>query len=495
MDLLIRNGLVLESAHSEPRAADIVIEGVAITAVGDRLPAPAGARVIDASGHLAVPGLINAHTHGRENLLKGLIDNRPLEPWLLQLAAFSDDRTPEDQYVSVALGAIEMLRHGVSAAYELFTHIPIVTPEAIAAVLRAYRDVGLRAIVAPSLADIPYHRTIPGFAERLDPLLLSALDGLFPTRDPAELLAIMQQAVREWRIGTERDLVRLGLAPVIPERCSDAFLGACRDLACSHGLPLHTHLLETRLQAVERYRRDGCSTPTALDRLGLLGPTTSLAHAVWVTADDIDLIAARGCAVIHNPLSNLKLGSGIMPMRRMIDRGVRLAIGTDGCASSDHQNLFEAARLASYLHRPLEPDYEAWPRAARILECVWEGGAHALGLTGRLGRIAPGYLADIALLDCDSEALTPLNNAVNQLVFCENGRAIRTVIVNGRIVLEGGEPSLVDAPAIRAKARAAAQRLSRRNEQRAGVVARIEPALRESRCAALAMPAAPGTPP
>src|SRR5262249_22992159 len=159
---LIQNGLVLASANSAPRSADILIEDGVIAAVGSGFRAPAGAKTVNASNRLVIPGLINAHTHRRENLLKGLIDNRPLEPWLFQLAALSDERTPEDQYVSVALGAIEMLKHGVTAAYEVFTHIPIITPEAIAAALSAYRDVGLRAVVAPAIADIPYHRTIPG---------------------------------------------------------------------------------------------------------------------------------------------------------------------------------------------------------------------------------------------------------------------------------------------------------------------------------------------
>ena len=251
----------------------------------------------------------------------------------------SDERSPEDQFVSVALGAIEMLKHGATSTYELFTHIPVITPEPVAAVLQAYSDVGLRAVVAQSVADIPYHRTIPGFTERLEPSLLRALDELFPLRDGHELLRLVsaRNGLGDPIQGEPRPIA---VAPVIPERCSDEFLAACRDLAEAHGLPLHTHLMETKVQAVERYRRDGCTTPIVLDRLGLLAPSTSLAHAVWVTETDIDLIGRRGCAVVHNPLSNLKLGSGIMPMRRMMEQRVRLAIGTDGCASSDRQKSF-----------------------------------------------------------------------------------------------------------------------------------------------------------
>jgi cytosine/adenosine deaminase-related metal-dependent hydrolase len=182
-----------------------------------------------------------------------------------------------------------------------------------------------------------------------------------------------------------------------------------------------------------------------------------------------------------------------MPMRKMVEQHVPVAIGTDGCASADHQNLFEAIRLAAYIHRPFEPDYEAWPRAAQVLDAVWTGGAHSLGLGGKLGRIAPGYLADIVLLDLESEALTPLNHAPNQLVMCENGQSVRTVIVNGRIVFEGGKTTLVDAAAIRARARETARRLSRTNVDRARVLSGVEPSLRAARFAALAS-AVPGLP-
>jgi guanine deaminase len=493
MSLWIRNGLVLASAHDDPRPLDILVEGSLISEVSRKINVPVATKILDASGHLVIPGFINAHAHGRENLLKGLVDNRPLEAWLLELAALSDERTPDDQYLSVALGAIEMVKHGATSTYELFTHIPVITPESIAAVLRAYSDVGLRAIVAPSVADIPYHRTIPGFTERLDRSLLSALDELFPQRDGHELLRIVAQAVTSWMTSTGAKLVRMGIAPVIPERCSDEFLAACRDLAETHALPLHTHLLETKVQAVERLRRDGCSTPTVLDRLGLLGSSTSLAHAIWVTDADIELIARRDCAVIHNPISNLKLGSGLMPMRKMMERHVHLAIGTDGCASADHQNLFEAIRVAAYLHRPFEPDYESWPRAVQVLEAVWEGGAYALGLAGKLGRIAPGYLADIVLLDLDSEALTPLNHPANQLVMCENGRSVRTVIVNGRIIFERGKMTLIDAAAIKARARETARRLSRSNVDRARIISCAERHLRAARLEALSV-SIPGLP-
>jgi guanine deaminase len=485
MGLLIRGGLVLASAEAEIAPLDVLLEDDRIAAVAPSLAAAPGTEVLDAGGQLVIPGLINAHTHGRENLLKGLVDNRPLELWLHQLAAFSDQRTPREQYVSVALGAIEMLRSGVTSAYELFTNIPTVTPETIDAVLRAYRDVGLRAIVAPSIADLPYHRTIPGLVERLEPSLLAELDALFPPRDGDELLGIVRRAAADWaRAGPGP--VRVGCAPVIPERCTERLLAACRDAAAALGLPLHTHLLETKVQAVQRMRQDGCSTAVYLDRLGLLGPRTTLAHAVWTTGADLDAIARTGACVVHNPGSNMKLGSGVMPLRAMLDRGISVAVGADGSASSDNQNLFEALRLAAYLHRPLEVDYERWPRAREVLGLAWDGGARALDAA--VGRIAPGYLADLALLDLDTEPLTPLNDAAAQLVMAETGGSVRTVIVAGRVVLADRTPTRVDAAAIRAEARATARRLLDKNRDRARAIARVEPYLAAARRALLAEP-------
>lgn len=479
MAVLVRGGLVLRSARSRAEPLDVLLEGSRILAVAPSIAAPDGARVINAAGHLVVPGFVNAHTHGREHLIKGLVDNRPLELWLHQLAALSDERTPRDQYVCAALGAIEMLKSGVTASYDMFTHIPAMTPEVIDSVLCAYRDVGLRALVAPCVADIPYHQSIPGFAERLPEPLRRSIDRLFPARDGKELLAIVRQGALSWRAAYGKDAcVRVGLAPVIPERCSDEFLVNSRDLAAELGLPIQMHFVETRVQASERRRRSRRTTAEHLEALGLLTPNTTLAHAVWATDSDVDILARTGANVVHNPASNLKLGSGLMPMRRMLEKGVALAVATDGSASSDNQNIFEAIRLAAYLHRPLEPDYEHWPRAPRVLEMAWEGGARAMGLAGAAGRIEAGYLADLTLLDLDTETLTPLNEPVNQLVMCETGRAVRSVIVDGRVVLENGRPCLVDDVAIRAEAREIAKRLLVANKDRLAAMAAVEPHLR-----------------
>jgi 5-methylthioadenosine/S-adenosylhomocysteine deaminase len=478
--LLIRGGTVIESGRSEPRTADVLVDGAMIAAVDARVDVGDDdpTEILDAAGHLVMPGLINAHTHGRENLIKGIVDNRPLEAWLHEVAVHSQQRTPREQYISVALGAVEALRSGTTSIYELFTAIPVITVESVVAALDAYRDVGLRAIVAPSISDLPYYATIPGLRSRLTPQLAHELAELFPAHPGVDQLDIVAAAAS----ARPRDpLVRMGVAPVIPERCSDDFLQHAFALADSMALPTHLHLAETRIQVEERFRRSGHTPTRHLAGLGLLGPSVTLAHAIWVDDWDIAALATSGATVVHNPVSNMKLGSGVMPLRALLDAGVPVAVGTDGSASSDHQNMFEALRIATYMHRMGEPDWERWPTAHEVLTTAWEAGARAMGRAGRLGRVEPGCLADITILDCDVESLTPLNDPRNQVVMCETGAAVRHVVIDGKVVLRDGEPARIDAAGVRAEAREAARRLGDSSHDRAHVIAEVIPQIRAAR--------------
>lgn len=483
--LALVGGLVLEDGNTEPQRADVLIEGPTIVAVGrDASTRDGDKTVIDVSGHLVVPGLINAHTHSRENLAKGSIDTRPLELWLHEIAVYSEARTLREVYVSAALGAVEALSSGTTSMYELFTNIPVITVGAVMAVLEAYRDVGLRAIVAPSISDLSYHRTIPGLVDQLDDSSLAELDELFPALDGGELVDTVRQVHRSWDNSTWP--VRVGIAPVIPERCTDSLLETCRDVADAERLPLHTHLAESAVQLVERSRRSGRSPTHHLDELGLLRPGSTLAHAIWVDRDDIRRLATSGATVVHNPASNMKLGSGVMPLRAMLDERTPVAVGTDGSTTSDNQNMFEALRMAAYVHRLSEPDHESWPAAWEVLSMAWEAGARAMGYGAQLGRVEAGCLADLTVLDCDVESLTPLNDARNQLVMCETGAAVRHVVVDGHVVLRNGSPTRVDASALRAEARDAAHRLARVHERRHRVVQTVTPAIRVARLEAIA---------
>ena len=471
--LLIEGGLVLDRGHAAPLS--IVIEGDTVAALAPPGTKVDDARAVDASGCLVIPGLINAHTHSHGGLAKGSGDRWSLElllnagPWL------GGSRSDEDRYLSAALGAVEMLRRGCTACYDLTFQLPYPTPEGLHAVGQAYMDVGMRAVVAPMVGDQTFWQSIPGLGDALpDELrgLVSAMQA--PPGD--DILAGIRSAARGWAHPAGR--VCLGVGPTIPLHCSDSFMCGCHALSREFGLPLQTHLAESRHQRTAAARRWGEGLVPHLDRLGVLDGRFSAAHGIWLDDEDLDRLAAAGAAVAHNPGSNLRLGSGIADIRPMLDRGIAVGVGTDGSASSDHQNMFEAARLAACVSRVLGRAPEAWVSTVEALAAATEGSAAVLGWGGSIGRIAPGLKADIAFLDLDTPSLVPLNDAANQLIHAEDGSAVRDVMVGGRFVLRDRVVLGVDWPALAARARAAAGRLRLANAPTRALAERIEPHLR-----------------
>jgi guanine deaminase len=249
----------------------------------------------------------------------------------------------------------------------------------------------------------------------------------------------------------------------------------CRDLAVEFGMPVQTHLAESAVQRTSAARRYGMSLTAHLDRMGMLSPNFSGAHAIWIDDAEIALIARHGGSLAHNPGSNLRLGNGIADMRRAIAGGVTVGVGTDGSASADNQNMFEAMRLAAFVSRVFDRAPEDWIGAAEALKLATEGSAAVLGMGGLIGRIAPGYKADFAFLDLDHVNLVPLNNAVNQLVNTEDGAAVRDVMIGGRFVLRDGVLPGLDWPRVANQARAAAARLAETNAETKAMTERLAP--------------------
>ena len=230
----------------------------------------------------------------------------------------------------------------------------------------------------------------------------------------------------------------LALAPTIPLHCSDDFLTGCSSLAREAGLGLHMHLAESKVQAVTGMKRYGRTLTAHIETLGVLGPHFTAAHAVWLDDDDISRLADHGATVAHNPGSNLRLGSGVAPARRMRERGLAVGVGTDGSQCSDNQNMFEATRLAAFSSRITSPDPDRWLSTDEALVMATEGSARALGLGSHVGRIAPGLKADIVFLDLGNLNYVPLNDPTNQVVLTENGAAVDSVMIGGRMVLDRG---------------------------------------------------------
>lgn len=470
---IVRGGRVLDIGGHRAEPADILIAGDTIREIGrPGMAAPAGAAEIDARDRLLIPGLVNAHTHAHGALARGLVPDRaPLEVLLTSSAAVNGHRALEDKYLAAQLSAIEMVRRGCTACYDLFVEVPLPTVEGVQAVARAYHDVGLRAVVAPMMADRTLWQALPGLLESLPEPARRQVE---PTRTGPWQASI--QACREI-LGTwpfDRARVRPALGPTIPLHCSDEFLIACRDLARQFDVGLQTHLAESKWQAVLGRKKYGRTLTAHLGGLGLLGPRFSGAHAVWLEADDIKRLADAGASVAHNPLSNLRLGSGVAPVRQMLDGGLRVGVGTDSASSSDTQNMFEATRLAAYLSRAQTLDFTRWLTVDEALGMATVGSAGVLGMQDQIGRLAPGFKADLVFLDLSNVNYVPLNDVMLQLVNGESGAAIDRVMIDGRLVLDRGRLLTVDEARVRAEAEAATARLRAANAETLALARSLE---------------------
>jgi cytosine/adenosine deaminase-related metal-dependent hydrolase len=460
---VVRNGRVLEPVALRAAPLDLLIEDGRIREVGPPgMAAPADAELIDADDRLIIPGLVNSHTHAHGGLGKGAVGDRlPLEVFLTGSGALNGSRTLDDKYLSAQLSAVEMLRKGCTAAYDLFVEYPIPSIEGVDAVARAYRDVGMRAVIAPMIADRTLYQAYPGLIDAL-PEALRDTARRAAAAPYAETLRACREILENWSF--DRDSVRPALGPTIPMHCSDEFLLDCRDLAREFEVGVQTHLAESAAQAAIARQRYGESLTAHLSGLGLLGERFSGAHAIWIDRDDMRRIADAGGAVAHNPLSNLRLGSGVAAVRTMLDCGLAVGIGTDAANTSDTQNMFEAARLASYLSRIRGPGYREWLSAEEAFTLATAGSARVLGFAGKLGAIAPGAFADLVFVDLGHINYVPLRDALLQLVNGESGTAVEAVMIGGRFVLRNGRLLTVDEAKLRRDAESARDRLDTAND-------------------------------
>ena len=285
---VIRNGRVLDIKGHRAPAADILIDGDSIAEIGQPgLTAPADAAVVDATDRLIHPGLINAHTHGHGNLSKGMGDRLTLELLLTAAPWMSGNRGVEDKYLTTYIGALEMLMKGCTACYDLTVEFPQPTPEGLGACAKAYADAGMRAVVAPMVANISFYEAIPGLLEVLPTALQKEVERLRMAPYEASLTA-MRRVLTDWSF--DRELVRPAVAPTIPHHCSDEFMRACANLAREFGVGLHTHVQESKAQVIVGLKKYG-KTPTAhLQDLGLLGPDPVQLHLSAPDSKDVRII-------------------------------------------------------------------------------------------------------------------------------------------------------------------------------------------------------------
>ena len=470
---ILRGGRVLDISAGTAELADILIDGDTIREIGSPgIAAPVEAREIDAGCRLIHPGLVNAHTHSHGNLAKGMGDRWTLELSLTASLWINGNRQLDDLRLSAQIGAIEMMMKGCTACYDLLFQWPMPTREGMAAVASAYAELGMRAVVAPMVADRTFFEAIPGLTEAMPVALRDQVSALRLAPGAATITAI-RDALAGWTL--DRDLVRPAVAPTIPHHCSDEFILGCAGLAQDFAVGLHSHVAESKVQAVASLRIYGKTQTAHLDALGVLGPHFTVAHGVWLDPDDMARLGDHGASVAHNPGSNMRLGCGLADARAMLERRVNLGIGTDGASCADNQNMYEAMRLASFASKVQGPEWQRWLTTREVALAATEGSARALGFGDRIGRIAPGWKADLVLLDLDHPNWIPLNDPVNQLVHSEDGAAVNSVMIGGRMVVENRRPVGVDLARLRERAQAARERLAAANADSRRLYQALEP--------------------
>jgi len=464
MRLLIRNAsYVIRDARRVERDADVLIEGDRIVAVGQMAVADTpDLYTLDGAGLAVIPGLVNAHTHLYQNFLKGLRDDVGLVEWCnttLYPMAYAIHRghwIEHDEtcgYHWAILSGLEMLRGGVTCCVDMNMNMD--------SVFGGWGEIGIRGIGAVAVAD----RWLPG------PL----------RKDPDATRAEALRLATTWHGAHPRLDVVLG--PSTPFLCSRDLLLWTRDRAAELGIGVQIHLAETRYEVAQVLAETGLTpvayahslgllgprttavhcvhvtdaeidllaetglTPVAYAHsLGLLGPRTTAVHCVHVTDAEIDLLAETGTTVVHCPKSNLKLGSGIAPIPKMLKRGVTVALAADGAASNDTLDMFEEMRFAALLHKGVNED-PTIITARQAFEMATAGGARAAGTDA--GTIDPGRLADLALIRLDRPHLQPFHDPINTLVYCAKASDVDATIIGGEIVVWGGIVQTVNEAAAR----------------------------------------------
>jgi 5-methylthioadenosine/S-adenosylhomocysteine deaminase len=432
VSLVVTNGVVVtvDGSRRVIERGAVAIDGRDIAGVDTAAVIAArfrGRETIDAAGGVIMPGLINTHTHAPMVLFRGLADDLALMEWLQKYIFPAEARTVSPAFVRAGtrLAALEMIESGTTAYADMYYF-----EEEIA---RATKGAGIRGILGQTIIQFP----VPDAAT------------------PAEGLARTERFAKEFAAD---ELITPAVAPHAMYTLDADTLKACRALADRLRIPVIIHLAETQDEiktAAEKYRQ----TPTAfLESLGFWGPRTLAAHGVHLTSADIATLASRKVGVAHNPESNMKLASGIAPVEEMRTAGIAVGLGTDGAASNNDLDMFEAMRQAAFLHKLKHGD----PRAVAApvaLEMATIGGARALGMEQQIGSLEPGKRADLLIVSMSSARQTPMYDPVSHLVYVTRGDDVQTTIVNGKVLMRDRKALTLDRTQVLAEARAFAAKV------------------------------------
>ena len=453
--ILIEGGLVYDhdGDTDRPAAGGILIEDGRIARGEPRLAAALAGqgspdRVIDATRRLVVPGFVNAHYHSHDTLLKGMFEPLPLHMWFINaLPPQYPKRGAEEVRARTLLGAAECLLAGITTVQDMLTLFPF-DEASLDVVLEAYEEIGLRCVFSLQVGDQMAIDRVPHWRELVPEEFHSYLGSAVAIAAGAGPVDMVSRQIE--RIGHGHRRLSWALGPTSAIMSSPELLAGIAALAEAHDLPVLSHMYETRPEVISSRTHladHGGSQIEYMRAMGLLGPRLALAHSIWMSPAEIEAIAEAGARVVLNPAGNMKSKSGVAPIQAYRRAGVEIGLGCDNCACSDVQSMFQAMKLFCGLAAISDPGLDT-PTAQEAMRAATQGSAAAVGLRGKVGAIRPGMWADLCLYDLDRPTLLPLNSAARQMVYAETGGALDTVLVDGRVVVEHGRLTAIDAGAL-----------------------------------------------
>jgi 5-methylthioadenosine/S-adenosylhomocysteine deaminase len=432
VDLVVVGGIVLTADQKwniyDPGA--VAVDGGAIVGLGPREEveqAYRGRKRIDASGRLVMPGLLNAHTHAPMTLFRGIADDLPLQTWLREYIWPAEAKwlSPDFVRLGTQLAAAEMIRSGTVLFCDMYFFEDDVA--------EVCKEAGIRVVIGEGLVDFPN----PDY------------------KTPAEGLQRNEYLLRKW---SDDSLVVPSIQPHTPYTASSDLMQRGKALADEYGAPYLLHVSETQSEVQESMEKYGRTPVGRLADLGVLGPTTVAIHGVHLTDDDIELLAQHETGVAHCPESQLKLASGFTPVPKLLEAGVKVGLGTDGAASNNDLDMFGEMGTAAKVHKVIAGDPTV-VHARQALSMATLGTASVLGLEDRLGSLEVGKRGDIIVLGLDVPHMVPVYDITSHLVYAAHSGDVRTVIIDGQIVMRDRELLTLDEGEIFARAREMARQI------------------------------------
>src|SRR5438034_4138865 len=434
VELIVSGGTVvtMDGARHVIENGAIAIKAGRIEAIGraNEIDQRYAAReVINATGKVVVPGLINGHTHVPMTLFRGLADDLDLQEWLTKYIFPAEAKNVTEEFVRVGtrLGLAEMLRGGTTTYCDMYYFEDAIADETAKA--------GVRAVLGETVIDFP----------------------VADNKTNAEAMAYVEKFVNHWK---GNDLIIPAIAPHAPYTVSEEHLKAIRAFSDRTGAPIVTHISETKREVDDSIKAKGASPIDYLNRIGFLNNRVVAAHVVWPTEEELGLLKKLGVGIDHNPQSTMKLASGTAPVPQMLKDNLPVGLGTDGAASNNDLNLWEEMDTAAKLHKLISRDPKVVP-AEEAFEMATIRGARALHLDKEIGSIEKGKRADLVIVDLDDLNQTPFYNIYSDLVYSAKAGDVRTVIIEGRVVMRDRSLLTLNETAIKADARKYRERIIR----------------------------------